>query len=238
MRKTLENATGLSIDYQIAFNDSALKDLVDEVFTGVEVDVPRTFEAAPIYVNGDKYPAYEFQRGMQRLDGLGVLQFIKSVPSSEATELEHNARKHLVFKGLSRSFREEKGNIRFWLRITGYLKNRITDKQVEADFDVISFAAQNMGSVIWGLGRGSKQEEEEDLLEIDDTVYIVDSRHGDGGVGWATATNPNPIIAAEARRGIYRMAFEVPTGGNPYAVDLANGYWFSVRNLVKRKIVD
>lgn len=42
MRLTLENATGLAVDFQFAFSDIAIQKLIDNVFQGVEVAVPVT----------------------------------------------------------------------------------------------------------------------------------------------------------------------------------------------------
>lgn len=51
-RQTLENVTGLCIDFQIAFDDIVIKEFVDNVYGSVEVNVPQTFEVHPFYLNG------------------------------------------------------------------------------------------------------------------------------------------------------------------------------------------
>lgn len=52
MRKTLRDATGLAIDYQIVFRDSVMVDLIDGVFDGIEIGVPSEFSMRPFYLDG------------------------------------------------------------------------------------------------------------------------------------------------------------------------------------------
>ena len=63
MRRTLEDATGLAIDFQLAFNESAIAGATDNVFGGLDVDVPLAFKVNAFYLDGEKYPAGEFQPG-------------------------------------------------------------------------------------------------------------------------------------------------------------------------------
>src|SRR3979409_1229954 len=95
--RTIEDATALAIDYQLAFKESAIAGATDNVFGGLDVDVPLGFKVNGFYVDGKKYPAGRFQQGLQRLNGVQVIQFIKTVPVEVRydAKLEHNARKHL-----------------------------------------------------------------------------------------------------------------------------------------------
>src|SRR5437870_713058 len=69
MRHTIEDATGLAIDYQLAFRESAIAGATDSVFGGLDVDVPLGFKVNGFYLDGDKYPGGEFSKGHQRLNG-------------------------------------------------------------------------------------------------------------------------------------------------------------------------
>jgi len=47
MRKVIEDATGLSIDFQVTFRDAAIQRLVDNVFDGIQVTAPMAFDVHP-----------------------------------------------------------------------------------------------------------------------------------------------------------------------------------------------
>ena len=74
------------------------------------------------------------------------------------------------------------------------------------------------------------------LPNIDQNIYLVDEHIGDGGFAWVMGTQ-NPIIRDELKRGIYKDTAMVVTSGDPYAADLAHGYWSSVRTIVKSKLM-
>jgi anionic cell wall polymer biosynthesis LytR-Cps2A-Psr (LCP) family protein len=56
-----------------------VKNVVDDVFGGLVVDVPYVFDAAPIYFEDNQYPALHYAQGRQKLNGLQALQFIKAI---------------------------------------------------------------------------------------------------------------------------------------------------------------
>src|SRR5207253_1767579 len=62
MRHTLEDATGLAIDFELAFKESAIATATDNVFGGLDVDVPLAFKVNAYYLDGQKYPAGDFQK--------------------------------------------------------------------------------------------------------------------------------------------------------------------------------
>ena len=80
------------------------------------------------------------------------------------------------------------------------------------------------------------------LARPDRKVYgseIVDQAQGDGGVRWVNPNVDDPYIRADIAAQVYPgFDMEVPYYGNPYAADLANDYWGSVRNLVRTSLVD
>src|SRR5579859_241305 len=127
MRRTLEDATGLAIDYQLAFKDSAIAGATDNVFGGLDVDVPLGFQVNAFYLDGEKYPAGEFKAGLQRLNGLQVIQFIKSVPVEQHYDpaLEHNARKHLVFRSLMDAMGQHASDVAFLGRAALFFSSQV-----------------------------------------------------------------------------------------------------------------
>jgi len=63
---------------------------------------------------------------------------------------------------------------------------------------------------------------------------------GDGSVQWVKANaHDNPVTQHDIDEHVYSdLAMEVPYHGNPYAADLASGYWSDVRNLIAGRLAD
>src|SRR6201999_2435162 len=74
LRRTVEDASGLAIDFQLAFKESAIESATDNVFGGLDVNVPLPFKVNAFYLDGVKYPAGEFRQGVQHLNGVQVIQ--------------------------------------------------------------------------------------------------------------------------------------------------------------------
>jgi hypothetical protein len=244
MRETLENATGLAIDYQLAFWDDAIVDMVNTVFGKVRIDVPKSFKVNAFYLKGKRYPEAQFNAGVQEIDGLQCLQFIKTVAIEQAQaldpELEHNARKHLLFRSMFDTWRSM-DNIAlkavFLGKIGLFLTLANRNERIMWDFDSTSLLINNVRSVADGI-KGLVFDSGGQPIEpgIGAAVYIVDRRHGDGGVGWVKGTS-DPIVQQEFARGLYLDEnMEVALGGDPYATDLVARYWGAVRAVVKRKL--
>ncbi|MCL4368895.1 MAG: LCP family protein [Actinobacteria bacterium] len=245
MRKVLEDATGLSIDFQVTFWDEAVVDLVNSAFGKVRVNVPKTFQVNPFYFKGKQYPVSEFVAGEQDLDGLQAIQFIKTVVIEDTDypdpELEHNVRKHLLFRSMFDQWRNidsllQRGVFlgKMLLFVTGSVRNNT----ITYDFDSTSLLVNNIKAVADSLktivfsGSGDQIEP-----EVGKTLYIVDQRQGQGGVEWVKGST-DPVIAQEFERGFYLdQNMEVAVGGNPYIEDLIEGYWPAVRSLVKSTLL-
>lgn len=239
MRKTLEHATGLAIDYQVAFSDTVIARLIDDAIGPLVVEIQADFEANPFYLDGKKFPARRFLNGVQAMDGITVIQYIKTVPlvpggGYYGAELEHNARKHLVFKALANTLRERAAEPGLLLAILNVLMEAQGDGTLSFDFKVEDLLTHQM-ALVPGLAQAALTNQDAALPGIRQTLYVVDSAHGDGGVQWVTA-NESPIIKAELALGRYPdRAVEVPLNANPYG-DLVTDYWGSVRALVKRSL--
>lgn len=237
LREVMQNATGLNIDYQLTFDDGSLKVLTDDVLEGVEVEVPVSFRVLPFYLEGKKYPEGGFTKGREKMGGLRVLQFIKTVPKAETNlypkELEHNFRKHLFLEGLTAKLRQNATNPLFLWRTYQFLRNEASDGGIAADFQLQNLLLNNLGEVTRGIGGLFSDTEGADFPEIRRSIYIVDSAHGDGGVQWVNASQ-SPAVRRELARKFYPDgSFEVPINANPDAEDLVTGYWRSVREKIK-----
>ncbi len=234
-RRTLEDATGLSIDFQLTFRDAIVAGLVDNVFEGVDVDVPTAFDVHAFYLDGKKYDAGHFRQGLQRFNGRQVVQFIKTVPVAEGAydkSLEHNQRKALILDALMAAINRKYTDRAFWLRGTGFVGTQLVTGNVAYDFDPVALLINNIGQTTSNL-RASKSSSGTMLPKIGKSRYIVDAAHGDGGVQWVNANAAiNPITKKDIDDGVYvSRDIEVPIYSNPYG-DLVTEYWSSVRTLV------
>ncbi len=236
MRQVMENATGFAIDFQITFRDTVMQGAVDNVFQGVEVDVPVTFDVHPFYLDGKKYDQGRFAQGRQKLTGRQVIQFIKTVPVAEGMYdkmLEHNARKSLVFEAIISSLQKNYADRGLWLRGSTFVAGELVSGAIVYDFDPLPLIVNNIGSTTASLSRANTSGEIQ-MPKIYRSKYIVDPAHGDGGVQWVTANAAhNPITKRDIDNGVYPSRdMEVPITANPYG-DLPSEYWSSVRTLVK-----
>jgi hypothetical protein len=240
MRRTLEDASGLAIDYQLAFREAAIQAATDDVFGGLDVDVPMDFEVNAYYLDGVKYPGGEFQKGVQHLDGTQVIQFIKTVPVEQNYDpaLEHNARKHLIFRSLMASMQQHSGDIGFLGRAALFFSSQVSQDSIAYDFDLRSLVVDNLRTMMLDWGRSDPSDSA--MPSVDRTMYVVDPASGDGGVQWIVANAAtNPITKNDLDQHVYsETAMEVPYHGDPYAPDLATGYWSDVRNLIASRLVD
>jgi hypothetical protein len=242
MRRTLEDATGLSIDFQLAFKEAAIAGATDTVFGGLDVDVPLAFKVNAYYLDGRKFPAGEFQKGRQRLTGTQVIQFIKTVPVEEHYDLalEHNARKHLVFRSLMEAMREHSGDVAFLGRAALFFSGQVAQDSIAYDFDLSSLLVDNLRAMMADLARPGRSQRDDSVPDVARTLYVVDPASGDGGVQWVQANaHTNSITQRDISEHRYgELAIEVPYHGNPYADDLASQYWPDVRKLIATRLAD
>jgi hypothetical protein len=240
MRRTLEDATGLAIDYELAFREAAIAGATDNVFGGLDVDVPLAFKVNGFYLDGVKYPPGEFSKGRQRLNGVQVIQFIKTVPVEEHYDasLEHNARKHRVFRSIMETLREHSSDVAFLGRAALFFSSQVAADSIAYDFDLRSLIVDNLRSMMADMARPEARDKE--VPDVNRTLYIVDPASGDGGVQWVQANaHTNGITQrdiAEHRYG--ELAMEVPYSGDPYADDLPGRYWTDVRKLIATRLAN
>jgi hypothetical protein len=240
MRRTIEDATGLAIDYQLAFKESAIAGATDNVFGGLDVDVPLGFKVNGFYLDGEKYPAGQFQKGLQRLNGVQVIQFIKTVPVEVRydAKLEHNARKHLVFRSLMDAMSEHTGDVAFLGRAALFFSGQVARDSIAYDFDLRGLLTDNLRTMMADFTRAEASNK--DVPSVNRTLYVVDPASGDGGVQWVQANaRDNPITKQDIAFHRYgELAMEVPYHGDPYATNLADQYWTDVRHLIAKRLAD
>ena len=240
MRRTMEDASGLAIDFQLAFRESAIAGATDQVFGGIDVDVPLGFKVNAFYLDGDKYPAGEFAKGRQRLNGIQVIQFIKTVPVEEHYDpaLEHNARKHLVFRSLMDAMKDHVGDVAFLGKAALFFSGQVAHDSIAYDFDLRTLMIDNLRGMMTDFGRADAANRE--VPDVFRTLYVVDPASGDGGVQWVQANAAtNPVTKQDIDQHRYpELAMEVPYTGDPYAPDLPSRYWTDVRKLIATRLAD
>jgi hypothetical protein len=239
MRNVLENATGLSMDFQISFKDVAIKKFVDDVYSGVEVNVADEFKVHPFYLDGKKYPEAKFLKGKQTLNGTQVIQFIKTVPVTEGyygKSLEHNTRKHVVFQALLAGLSQRTSDKTFWLKGTAFITAERINGEIVYDFDPVSLAVNNIGATAGELKKylDNKQTGGLQMPQIRKTTYICDPTCGDGGIRWVDGDTGNPNTIRDMQKGVYPPGggIEIPFDANADG-DLVTEYWTSVRAVIK-----
>ncbi len=244
MRKVLENATGLSMDFQVAFKDVAIKKFVDDVYGGIEIEVPEDFKVQPFYLEGKKYPEAQFKKGKQLLNGTQVVQYIKTVPVTQGyygKSLEHNTRKHIVFQALLGTLSKYSSDKSFWLKGTAFMTSEMVSGEIVYDFDPVPLAVNNIGSTVSELSRYIKDRPSGgiEMPKIRKTKYICDPTCGDGGTRWVDGDAGNPNTQRDMQKGLYPdgAGIEVPFNANADG-DLVSEYWLSVRELVKTSLID
>jgi hypothetical protein len=232
MRLAVENATGLSMDYQLSTEDVVVKALVDDALGGIEIDNPIALATNPIFVEGTQYPCGTFPIGKQRLDGTRTLCYLKGLvlPPYDPAK-ENNARKPFIYQGLSNALERNLTNPLFPIKLLGMLQHQLDRKHIAYDFDATALVFDSVKHLAAGaLSRRVT------IPTIDQNIYLVDERIGDGGFSWVMGTQ-NPVIKDELKRGFFKDTAMVVTSGDPYTYDLAKGYWGSVRTIVKSKLM-
>jgi hypothetical protein len=233
MRLAVENATGLSIDFQVAMKDVIIKNAIDDVFGGIEVDNPFALGVNPIYIEGKQYPAQTFSIGRQKFDGVKTMSYLKglALPPYDPAK-ENNHRKQYIFKGIGESFKSQVFNPLFSVNVASLIYRELERKNIEYDFDIFALLINGLRKV------ATNPSVKLTVPTVSRNIYLVDATSGDGGFVWLPASN-SPIIQQELKQGLYQdKAMEIPWGRvDPNATNLAANYWFSVRGVLKRKLL-
>jgi anionic cell wall polymer biosynthesis LytR-Cps2A-Psr (LCP) family protein len=233
MRLAVENATGLSIDFQVALKDVVIKHAIDDVLGDIEVDNPFALSVNPIYIEGKAYAAQTFGVGRQKFDGSKTMSYLKglALPPYDPAK-ENNHRKQYVFKGVGEKFKSHVFNPLFSVNVASLVYRELERKNIEYDFDISALFFNSLRKA------ASNPSAKLTVPTVSLNVYLVDAKSGDGGFVWLPASG-SPIIQQEFKQGLYQdKAMAIPWGRvDPNAQNLAAYYWFSVRGVLKRKML-
>ncbi len=237
--EAIENATGFAVDFQMVMPDTFIKDITDNAFGAVNVDVPFSIDLYPFYHEGKLYPEGHLEKGKQKMDGIKAMQFLKAWSKTHRPEHERNIRKHLFIKALIKEAKANKTNLGFLIKSFGFLQEQEAKQTVKVDFDLAKLLASPQ-TLIGLATKAIGQSDDEEMFQTNKTMYVVDPYSGgpEGGVVWVTRSE-SPQIKDELARGVINdptMVVPHTKNANPYSDDLITNYWSSVRKLVKETL--
>lgn len=245
-RLVLENATGLSVDFQVVVKDVAVQKFIDSVFGEVNLDVPFNATLGEYYLYGKLYGARKFRKEKIRLNGTEAVGFIKGIPKIEpggkyyGWDLENSQRQFLIIEALRDALFQKLSspdrNVYRAKLIAYMLDETMVNKDIKYDFDLMTLGLGLLDEMIKGA--------EVAMPAISRSAYIVDP---------SCAKEPTPIhwvdpnhltrtgeaeVANDYKNGVFpHLGFEVPFSGNPYG-DLIDNYYRSIRVWVRNLLLN
>lgn len=191
MRQVAEDASGLSVDFQVVMKDTVIRDLINDISGQVTVNVPKEHKVSPWKLDGkEQDPAGAYiPAGEQTLDALGVMRLIEAEDGyPDGKQDERSYRKNLVMHAVLDKIKEEMKSSRLaQLSLGSFLINKLTrsnaplvgTKELLVDFDW-----NLIPSVIQVMGAASGKLDKIQFPEIDPKAEFVlhDPYFGDGSV--------------------------------------------------------
>lgn len=245
LRLVVQSATGLSVDAQLAMNETVVADAIDKLYDGkVKVDVPCGFDTEPFYFKGQRYPEGRFSQGEEEMNGLRAIQYMKTISGTKySKEIENTARKHVLLEAVSRTFESSDRGPLFWWKTASLLYEKLRSGELSYD--------ANIGSLILSM-IGPFTQNNLNSLKIPKTgleLYVSDpgnSNFAEGrkGVQWVSASQ-NPIFVSELELGFYKRQPEIKVPfdhinsflADPDSENLIYGYWLPVREGIKQALL-
>jgi hypothetical protein len=249
LRPIFEAITGLAIDYQVVMRDVFLRDYLQDVSGPVRIVVPKPFHTNVYRLAGQEHPPDSLAAGLQTLDPDHAMTFVLGEELDPQGKVdERSYRKNLLLQTLSCGVRERIAaqDAGFVFNLVRFGLGEINDHNLSTDFD-FQMVASGLGQMgqSFVLSRG----------DVDTTfpqasgarqLVVHDESYGDGGVRRVHNMQTQPdthgvpdsaTVKEELRMGALGGFVLIPIGGDPYADDLVNGYWFAVRQLVRTTLL-
>jgi hypothetical protein len=248
VRTVLEDATGLTIDFQVLMKDVFLRNYLDAVSGPVELVVPQDFATNTYRLDGADHPPDFIAAGRQTLSTDKAMTFVLGeVEDPQGRADERSYRKDLLLRTLACEARERFAgrDVGFALNLARFSVGEVRNSDLSTDFD-FSLVTDGLGALAQAFvtNRG----------DVDTTfpqfgsgreLVIHDEAFGDGGVRRvhymalqpdANGVAENPLVAEEIQLGSLAPYMLIPPGGNPYADDLITDYWAPVRSLIRSRL--
>jgi hypothetical protein len=245
MRTILEDATGLSIDFQVLIKDVFLRNYLENVSGPVTLDVPKDFQTNVYRLDGVEHAEDFIPAGRQTLSPEKAMTFIlgESLDPQQKSD-ERSYRKDLLLKTLSCDLRQRLAakDVGFAVHLLQFALGELNNHGFGTDFD-FQLIAGGLGNLVQAF-IGSRGDVDATFPQLSGARELVihDPAFGDGGVRRAhqIAIDPgddptldNPLVKRETELGSLAPYMLIPIGGNPYASDLVTDYWAPVRALVR-----
>lgn len=221
-KSVIEDATGLSADFQISIPDRLVAKIVDTL-GGIDIEIPDDISLYEFYVDGREFAARDFPKGRWHLDGLTALGYAKAMPKGEYTmDTERVLRSQAVMEAAVAQLHQELNSVSA-ITLAPKLFNLATDNSltgVQSDFDLKQLLEAGLGhaeqefipalfSHGWSLGLPSAGE----------GLYISAEYQGGGG---GVRIPPGDML--------------IPIDGDPRG-DAVKDYWKSVREFIRGKLL-
>jgi hypothetical protein len=249
IRAILEDATGLAIDFEVVMKDVFVRNYLDDVNGPVELVVPKDFQTNTYRLAGAEHGEDFIAAGRQTLSTDKAMTFILAETlDPQGKDDERSYRKDLLLKTLSCTVREhlEARDSGFALNLVRFLLGELKSGDLNSDFD-FQLVGGGLGSLAQAfIVAGGNVDQRFPQLGAARELVVHDKDYGDGGVRRVRRieTNPDdegiadqPVVKHEIQLGSLAPYMLIPIGGNPYAADLVDDYWTSVRTLIKSSLI-
>jgi hypothetical protein len=248
VRRVLEDATGLAIDFEVLMKDVFLRNYLERVSGPVEVVVPQDFATNVYRLDGVDHAPDFIPAGRQTLSTDKAMTFVLGeVQDPQGRADERSYRKDLLLRVLSCEARQHMAahDAGFALNLARFSLDELRNQDLTSDFD-LQLLTGGLGSIATSFvtSRGSVDATFPQLGSGRELV-IHDEAFGDGGVrrvhymaldpnGYGIADSAN--VTQEIALGSLAPYMLIPLGGNPYSEDLVTDYWGSVRSLIRQRL--
>lgn len=245
VRQVLEDATGLSIDFQVLMKDVLLRNYLDDVSGPVDLVVPQDFATNVYRLDGVDHPPDFIGAGRQTLSTDKAMTFVLGeVEDPQGRADERSYRKDLLLRTLSCEARERFAahDVGFALNLAKFSVGELRGQDLSSDFDFGLLSNGLSGLAQSFLTARGDVDATFPQLGSGRELVIHDLAFGDGGVRRVhyMALDPDgsesPLVAQEIAMGSLAPYMLIPQGGNPYAEDLVRDYWSSVRTLIRARV--
>lgn len=221
-RMVIENATGLSADFQFKVPDTLVVRLID-LLGGVDVEVPADIGLYEFYIDDRAFPARNYVAACWHMDGLTALGYAKAMPKGEYTmDTERVLRSQAVLDAALVRLRQNFNSTEAMMLVPKLMVLTLQGKLsgVETDFDRMKLVESSLNQIArnfvyafahYGFDLGFPHPAE--------GLYAGAEYQGGGG-GWRIP--PGDML--------------IPIDGDPRE-DLVKDYWRSVREFIRSKLM-
>ncbi len=254
LQTVCEDMTGLVADFQIVLKDTVIMDAINQLTDGkLEITVPKDHDTGPYRLDRIQYGDGFINAGTQEMNTPLLMRYILAEDKNPGgKEDERSYRKNDVLVALNQKIREKVRKDPLVLKkALDLVRKEIDFKNAQVDFDLnlLNLGGQFFSGFLGALTKAiTTQRTDTQLPEMNKQKQHVfhDFVFGDGGVTRvhnirdnppAGTRDDSPELLEDIRKNRLPDWVLIPDGGNPYAKDLVNDYWGSVRRLVKNKLM-